>query len=195
MKGKVLLSMFVLVLGLTSCQERGMQALVGEWLDAKNELQPLEVVQEDGEFTLVGHWGEYIVNMRDDRYPEVFFNGKSYPITHDAKTDQLKFNGISYLRKENSQKMQFVGKWSDEQRQIHFDIILQMVCLYGTSTVKTGKLFGITPSFYLGKALSLPGITKTSNLLSKETIWRIPMVTPTSESPSNTGPRLVQYLI
>ena len=94
-----------------------MKALVGEWLDAKNELQPLEVVEEDGEFTLVGHWGEYIVNMREGRYPEVFFNGKSYPITHDPKTDQLVFNGIRYLRKENSQKMQFVGKWSDEQRQ------------------------------------------------------------------------------
>lgn len=125
MKGKALLTMFVLVLGLTSCQERGMKALVGEWLDSKKELQPLEVVEEDGEFTLVGHWGEYIVNMRDGRYPEVFFNGKSYPISHDAKTDELIFNGIRYLRKENSQKMQFVGKWSDEDRKTHFDIVMQ----------------------------------------------------------------------
>ena len=125
LKGKYFLSVLLIVLTLVSCQERGMKALEGEWLDAKNELQPLEVVEEDGKYKLVAHWGEYFVNMREDRYPEVFFNGKSYPITHDAKTDQLKFNGIPYVRKEKSLKMQFVGKWSDPDRETHFDIAIQ----------------------------------------------------------------------
>lgn len=123
------LRLYVILLSVASllaCENEVESAMVGNWVDQKNEFIQLNISQSKGKLWLKFPEKLYEINTSGDIYT-VNINNKKLSLYYQKRERLLSFNNIIYIPESESFTNTFLGKWSllAKEESIVFDISMQ----------------------------------------------------------------------
>lgn len=107
------------ILIIYSCRDSKKLVYEGTWVDKKNELVQLSILNEKGSYWLKGYNEKYLIEKKEKNY-FVKINSKEHTLLID--NGNLFFSQKEFIPESRSLKKQFAGHWKSQTKDTSFEI-------------------------------------------------------------------------